>query len=101
MVILNSSSCYELFGFDVLLDSKLKPWLMEVNISPSLKFSCNMDFEVKSNLVVDLFNLVGIKVKDMDACRKSKKRYRNSLMLMMPFHSILKIYSFMCTEKKK
>ena len=48
---------YELFGFDVLLDAKLKPWLIEVNISPSLHSSSPLDLDVKSPLATEVFNL--------------------------------------------
>jgi len=50
-------SCFELFGFDILLDSKLKPWLLEVNISPSLHSSSTLDLDVKSPLATEVFNM--------------------------------------------
>ena len=52
--------CFELFGFDILLDSKLKPWLLEVNISPSLSSSSPLDKKIKTVLICDTLNLVGI-----------------------------------------
>lgn len=50
-------NCYELFGIDVLLDHRLKPWLLEVNISPSLHSASPLDCHVKGPLVKTLFDL--------------------------------------------
>lgn len=47
---------FELFGIDVILDSELKPWLLEVNISPSLHSSSPLDLFVKGPLVTAVFN---------------------------------------------
>lgn len=90
---LNETNCYELFGFDVLIDDKLKPWLMEVNISPSMKSSCVQDLTVKREVIADLFNTVGFKIDDLKllsgdkTCRipakpdcKTRQRQKNALM---------------------
>lgn len=54
--------CYELFGVDILLDDNLKPWLLEVNISPSLQSSSPLDIAVKAPLIQSVFNIAGYQV---------------------------------------
>ena len=55
----NTQQCFEVFGFDVLLDAHLKPWLLEVNVSPSLSSSSPLDKNIKNKLMSDSFHIVG------------------------------------------
>lgn len=54
------SPCFELFGFDILLDKHLKAWLLEVNVLPSLSSSSPMDKKIKNTLLTDILHLVGL-----------------------------------------
>lgn len=54
----------ELFGFDILIDDTLKPWLLEVNLTPSLGCDSPLDVRLKSALIADLLTLVGIPAVD-------------------------------------
>lgn len=54
----------ELYGFDILIDSHLKPWLLEVNLSPSLGCDTPLDVRLKSAMLADLLTLIGIPAVD-------------------------------------
>jgi len=53
---------FELLGFDIMLDSNFKPWILEVNVSPSLRSESSVDTSVKSQLIKDTFNIVGYRL---------------------------------------
>ncbi|CAK9064585.1 unnamed protein product, partial [Durusdinium trenchii] len=55
-----NQTCFELYGFDVLVDQKLRPWLLEVNTCPSLSSSSPLDKRLKTQLVADMLTLVGL-----------------------------------------
>ena len=74
-LVSHRTSCFELFGFDVLIDSDLRPWLMEVNLSPSLAADSPLDMQIKSNMISDCFTLIGIHSFD----RKKEGLYKSKI----------------------
>jgi len=52
--------CFEILGFDILIDEKLKPWLIEINHSPSFGTDTPLDFKIKKDLIADTVQLLGL-----------------------------------------
>ena len=73
---LHRGNCFDLLGFDVMVDRKLRPWLLEVNLSPSLAVDSPLDLHIKSSLIADTFNLVGVRAFNRRVADYSKIRSR-------------------------
>ena len=59
-IMLSDKRCFELYGFDILLDANLKPWLIEVNGSPSMTANTDTDKTLKVGLLDDIISIVNI-----------------------------------------
>eukprot|EP01063_Lacrimia_lanifica_P003175 TRINITY_DN11690_c1_g1_i1.p1 TRINITY_DN11690_c1_g1~~TRINITY_DN11690_c1_g1_i1.p1 ORF type:complete len:601 (+),score=197.07 TRINITY_DN11690_c1_g1_i1:46-1848(+) len=53
------TSCFEVLGFDVLVDQGLNPWLLEVNHAPSFSCDSDLDYGIKGALIHEALSLVG------------------------------------------
>lgn len=73
-------NCVELFGFDVLIDARFKPWLLEVNYSPALTLDCQADTVVKKSLIGDLIDLMNYTPADRlrDRAYQGQRRCRGN-----------------------
>lgn len=78
--------CFELLGFDIILDDKLKPWLLEINHSPSYRCDNEIDFYVKEKVLRDLFKILDLNIDDKKEYIKRQKQdlkdrlYKNKLI---------------------
>lgn len=102
MFVPHQQNCYELFGFDVLIDEDLRPWLLEVrycvrvcicvlddtcapllqvNFAPSLACDSPLDLNIKATVLSDLFTLVGFQPHDE---RKAVKEERLGMLIRPP-----------------
>jgi Tubulin-tyrosine ligase family len=50
--------CFELYGYDIIIDQNLKPWLLEVNASPSLTANTREDYLMKTEMLHGMLDVV-------------------------------------------
>ena len=83
----NRNVCFEIYGFDILLDSNLKPHLLEINISPSLSSSSPLDKKIKTTLICDTLNLIGITPYDRKLYDKEMENTLKKRLLGLDKHT--------------
>lgn len=77
----DTQGAYELIGLDCMVDSDLKPWILECNLSPSLE-TCSTgergkeEGSIKRQLVKDIVNMLGL--NDLDT-KNSLTEQQNAL----------------------
>jgi len=57
-IIINDKHCFEMYGYDILIEDNLKPWLIEVNASPSLSTTTEADRKLKMQVMESVFQIV-------------------------------------------
>ncbi|XP_041980586.1 tubulin polyglutamylase ttll6-like [Aricia agestis] len=74
-------ACFEILGFDILLDHKLHPYILEVNHSPSFHTDTQLDRDVKESLLRDTFTMLNIWQCDRKrVLEEDRKRIRDRLL---------------------
>ncbi|CAF0827290.1 unnamed protein product [Rotaria sordida] len=74
------SACFEILGFDILIDRKLKPYVLEVNHSPSFTTDSKLDREIKDALIYDTLLLLNMPAADKRRfVEEEKKRAKERL----------------------
>lgn len=57
-VMASDRHCFECYGYDIIVDNTLKPWLVEVNASPSLTSTTVNDRILKYKLIDNILSIV-------------------------------------------
>lgn len=67
--------CFQLLGFDVLLDQSLQPWILEVNYRPSLETGTTAEKTLKVRMLKDLMSIAAPYRTAEQAVRSQNKKF--------------------------
>ena len=69
--------CFEILGFDIILDKNLKPWLLEVNHSPSFTTDSALDTEIKQKVIFEAIKMMNVSAKSKKNLEAQSKSIRD------------------------
>lgn len=55
--------CFEILGLDVIIDHNLRPYILEVNYTPSFTTDTPLDSLIKKNVIKDTLILMNVNLK--------------------------------------
>ena len=71
---IKNTTCFQLFGADVIFDTNLHPYLLEFNKGPDMKPRDDIDRTMKTKVQIDMFSKVGM--------LNNNKDEKNSFLLL-------------------
>ena len=73
---LENQLCFQILGFDIMIDHNLRPFLIEINQMPSFQTDSWLDQKIKRGLLIDCMKCLSLNIKRK---RKYQKERRNKL----------------------
>ena len=65
--------CFQVLGFDILLDKDWKPWVLEVNYRPSLEFGTQEERQMKVEMLKDVVRIAA-PLEDVEALVRAREK---------------------------
>ena len=71
---IHRSRCVQVLGFDILIDDKLRPYLIEVNHLPSFETDSDIDKQIKSRVISQAMSIMKARPDDRHKYERKKKK---------------------------
>ncbi|CAD8088042.1 unnamed protein product [Paramecium sonneborni] len=68
-----NNMCFEILGFDIFINDKLRPFLLEVNHTPSFTTDTPLDSLIKKNLIRDTLKLMNVSIRAKEEIISSRR----------------------------
>ena len=73
--------CFEILGFDVIIDDKLKPWLLEINYTPSFTTDTPLDKVIKEGVIEEAIQIMNLHPKQKIEYLQKERDRINSIAI--------------------